>query len=89
MLLKAFGVGERALSLQQLADRTGMVKSTMLRLLRAGSRSGGYLVAGLPGWQSSCRRADFDDAEGQVPEEHLAAVRGHAAELSRKLGGDF
>lgn len=33
MLMKAFGVGERALSLQQLAERTGMVKSTMLRLL--------------------------------------------------------
>lgn len=33
MLLTAFGEGDRSLSLQDLADRTGLVKSTALRLL--------------------------------------------------------
>jgi len=33
ILLGAFGGGDRSLSLQELAERTGMVKSTVLRLL--------------------------------------------------------
>ena len=95
MLLDCFGVEDRSLSLAQLAERSGLYKSTILRLASSLERFG-YLLRGEDGryrlgptlWRlGSAYRLGFDMAEHIRPElRRLVEVTGETASFYVREG---